>query len=192
MWVAELGNVSVTGWYWFWRYEGLMERAAKTVRSQKRPLVELQPQKQVKAQEWRDYEKLRLGTMKRTQERLVVKIQPSYSRDASIMGWTWGRAAAVEWTLAELRRQAVCAAEGGAREVRRGLWRSPAGHKWIPDPGHGDIYSWSLVFFYLTLSVPWFSPPEVKSNLFVDFTGPHSWEKLVFLGLWIFKKDWIF
>lgn len=45
--------------------------------------------------------------------------------------------AAVAWSRPELR-QAMCAAEGGAREVTQELWRSLRG-EWIPDAGYGVI-----------------------------------------------------
>jgi hypothetical protein len=48
------------------------------VRGHEKPLVKVQPQLQLTAQDWRGHAKeLRLGTMKRAYERLVLK--PSYS-----------------------------------------------------------------------------------------------------------------
>jgi hypothetical protein len=64
-----------------------------TVRGQERPLVKVQPQWQLMAQDCRGLaKKLRLGTMERTHAMLLVKVQPSCSRkpqpsgDASTMG----------------------------------------------------------------------------------------------------------
>jgi hypothetical protein len=64
-----------------------------TVRGQEWPLVKVQLQWQLKAQDRRHHaEKLRLSIMKRVYERLFVKVQSSCSRrqqcfgDASAMG----------------------------------------------------------------------------------------------------------
>ena len=67
--------------------------------------------------------------MKRAYGRLLVKVQPSCSKGlqrseyASPEGWSPRRAAAVGWSLPELRRQAVCAAE-----VNREVSQTPRGH----------------------------------------------------------------
>ena len=85
-----------------WRGHGEQLRLG-TIRSHGRPLVKVQPQLQLMAQDWRGHAKeLWLGTMKRASEKLLVK--PSYSErhqcfgDASTMGWQPRTAAAVEWS----------------------------------------------------------------------------------------------
>lgn len=58
----------------------------------------------------------------------------------------------MEWSQLESRRQAVCAVEGGAREVTQALGRSPADLEWIP-----DIYTVGLViYFFIFVTVPLF------------------------------------
>ena len=61
--------------------------------------------------------------MKRASEGLLVKVQPGCSKgpqhigDASIMRRPPRTVAAMEWNLLEPSGQAVCASEGGARDV---------------------------------------------------------------------------
>lgn len=85
-----------------------------TVRSHTRPLVKVQPQLQLIAQDLRGHAKeVRLGTMKKAYERLLLK--PSYSGrqqhfgDASTMRTVPSRTvAAVEYRHLEPRGKAVC------------------------------------------------------------------------------------
>ena len=100
-----------------------------TVRGHGRPLVKVQPQLQLMAQDWRGHAKdLRLGTMKRAYERLLVKPscsgRPQCIGDASTMGWSPRTAVAVECINLSL-------------DCYRGQsWRSdtsPQDHVWIPD-----------------------------------------------------------
>ena len=100
-----------------------------TVRGHGRPLVKVQPQLQLMAQDRRGHAKeLRLGTMKRAYERLLVK--PSYSgrqqcfADASTMKWPPRTAAAVEYRQLDPRRQRVCYKVQGWRSDPS-PWRSP-------------------------------------------------------------------
>lgn len=46
----------------------------------------------------------------------------------------------------EPRRLSVCVAEGRAREVTQGLWRSQEDHEWIPD-------NWTLNYLYCQILV---------------------------------------
>jgi hypothetical protein len=102
-------------------------RAAEAghVRGHGRPLVKVQPQSQLMAQDWRGHAKeLRPSTMKRAYERLLVK--PSYSErqqcfgDASTMNdhqeqqqqWNTGI-----WSL----EYKVCATKGRVGEVSQAL-----------------------------------------------------------------------
>lgn len=68
-----------------------MERieAWHSERGQEMPLVKGQPQWQLKTQDWKvvkgQAESLRLGTMKRIYQRLVVTVQASCSRRASVL-----------------------------------------------------------------------------------------------------------
>ena len=123
-------------------------------------LVKVQPQLQLMTQDWRGHaKKLRLGTMKRACEKLLVKVQSSCSRrpqsfgDASTMGWSPRTAAAVERSQAEPRRQAVCATEG------RAPWKRPRDREWIPDNWTlSYLYCWSFALCCLVqiLTVSWF------------------------------------
>ena len=72
-------------------------------------MVEVQPQLQLMAQDWRGHAKdLKLGTMKRAYERLLVKPscrgRPQCTGDASTMGWPPRTAAAVKWINLSLER----------------------------------------------------------------------------------------
>lgn len=61
--------------------------------------------------------------------------RPQHFGDARSMERPLRTVAALVWSRPELRRQAVCAAEGGAREVTQELWRSLRA-EWIPDAGY--------------------------------------------------------
>ena len=106
-----------------WRYHGEQLRLG-TVRNHERPLVKVQPQLQLMAQDWRGHAKeLRLGTIKGAYERLLVKPscseKPQHVRNASTMGWSPGRAAAMRWSQPDpgvLQR-------GRAGNVTRDLWK---------------------------------------------------------------------
>ena len=100
------------------------------MRGHERPLVKVQPQLQLMARDWRGHaEELRLGTMKRAYERLLVK--PSYSgrqqcfRDANTMRWPPRTAAAVEYRHLEPRGWGVCY-KGQSWRSDPSTWRSPA------------------------------------------------------------------
>lgn len=90
------------------------------------PLLKIQPQWPLKAQDWRDHRE-----NERTYEKLVVKVWPSFNRgpqhveDASSIGWPRRTVAVVEWSQPRPRRQTVCTAEAGAEEVTRASWRNP-------------------------------------------------------------------
>lgn len=83
-----------------------------------------------------------LEPLKRAQVRLLIKVQPSYSkrsqhfRDTSTMGQLPRTAPVVEWSQPELRRQSVCGAQVRAREVTQALWRSHEDCERTPDIGH--------------------------------------------------------
>ena len=94
-----------------------------------------------------DAKKLRLDTVKRAFERLLVRVQPSCSRrcqcfvDASAMGRPPRTGTAVEQSQPEPGRQAVCAAEGGPEEVTKtfgGVQKMVSASQTI---GHGAIYT---------------------------------------------------
>jgi hypothetical protein len=124
-------------------FEG-MKGSQRAVRRHGRPLVKVQPQLQLMDQDWRDHAKeLRLGTMKRAYERLLLK--PSYSGrqqcfgDDSTMRWPPRTAAAVEYRWLDPRRQCVCYKEHGWRSDPS-PWRSPEDRvSWIPDIGRLEI-----------------------------------------------------
>lgn len=73
-----------------------------------------------------------LESLKRAQERLLVKVQPSCTRtpqnfgDDRPMGWPLRTATAEEWRQPEQRRQAECAAEDTVTQVH---WRRLEGHE---------------------------------------------------------------
>ena len=87
----------------------------------------------------------------------LVKVQSTfrrrtqYFRDARTLEWPPKTAAAVEWSqwewnALESRRQAVCAADSGAKIAIQAWWRSPEDCKWIPDNWTlGYLYFWSMV-----------------------------------------------
>ena len=81
---------------------------------------------------------LKLGTMKRAYEGLLVK--PSCSRikqcfgGASTMRWPLTTAAAVEYRNLEPRRQGVCY-KGQSWRSGPSPWRNPEDREWIPDMG---------------------------------------------------------
>jgi hypothetical protein len=123
-----------------------------TVRGQKKPLVKVQPQWQLRAQDWRGHAgKLRLSTMKRDYEWLFVKVQSSCSGrqqcfgDASAMRWPSRTAAAVEYGQLESRRQCVC--------YKGQSWRSN------PSPRR------SLILF-LIVTDPWYFSLLKEKNVF--------------------------
>lgn len=91
----------------------------RTVRGQERPLVKLQPQQQLKAQDYRGHaEKLGVGTMKRAHERLLVKGQPSCSRRPTFWRCQSHRMPTTNSDSSGVgpaeARKPVCAAEGRA------------------------------------------------------------------------------
>jgi hypothetical protein len=110
----------------------------RTVTGLGRPLMKVQPQLQFMTQDWRGHAKeLRLGTMKRAYERLLVK--PSCRRqqcfgDASTMRWPPRKAAAVEYRQLEPRRQGMCY-KGQSWRSDPSPWRSLEDIEWILDIG---------------------------------------------------------
>ena len=94
--------------------------------------------------------KLRLGTIRRAYERLLVNVQPSCSKelqhfeDTSTIGWPPRIVAtSVEWSQLEPRRQTVCAAEGRGGKGTQAFWRSLADGEWSP------VYGWFEFSFAL-------------------------------------------
>jgi hypothetical protein len=98
------------------------------VRNQKRPLVSVEVEGPGVIEH---VERLGPGTIKRTQESLLVKINPTcrnrlqHFRDASSIRQSPRTAAALGWSQSEPRRQATCVAKGRAREMSQAPWRSP-------------------------------------------------------------------
>jgi hypothetical protein len=126
-----------------------------TVRSHGRPLVKVESQLQLMAQDWRGHAKeLRLGTMKRAYERLLLK--PSYSwrqqcfGDASTMRWPPRTAAALEYRQLKPRRQAMCY-KGQSWRRDPSPWGSPEDSEL--DPRHWMVGEW---FLLLIVNVPWY------------------------------------
>ena len=78
--------------------------------------------------------------MRSTQERLLVKVQPSCSRDPRILEMP---AAVVERSQLEPKDK-LCAEEGRDREVTQVLWRSPEDREWIPATG---LLEFGLILF---------------------------------------------
>ena len=135
----------------------------------------------VEGQDWRGHAgKLRHSTMKRTYEKLFVKVQSRCSRrqqcfgDANTMRWPpRTAAAAVEYRQLENRTQGVC--------YKKQSWRSDPSpcksledHERIPDIGlldfnFGCVCDCALIFF----------PLEVRRY----FSGAQL--------IWIFKRLWI-
>jgi hypothetical protein len=124
-------------------------------RGQKRPLVTVQPQWQLKAQGWRGrVEKLSLGTMKRAYKRLLLKTQPSYSRRPNILempvSWDDHQGLQPQWSAACLGLEDSCVCCRG-----QSPWRGPENQEWIPDTGHWVIYIAGVwFFFHLTVTMP--------------------------------------
>jgi hypothetical protein len=132
------------------------------------------------AQDWRSHaKKLRCGTMKRANERLLVK--PSYSGrqqrfgDASTMRWPPRTAAAVECRQLEPRRQDVCY-KGQGWKSDPSPWRS---QKIVS--GSQTLDGWSLILL-LIVTVPWYFSLLKEENISVEPTVKR---------LWIFKRLWI-
>lgn len=68
--------------------------------------------------------------------------------------------------LTEFRRQAVWAAEGGARAVTQAPWRIQENLEWIPDLGQGVIYTVGVWFgFVQIVTACWFFSLEVTKYL---------------------------
>lgn len=148
-------------------FEGMTEawRAAESW-----PLVRCSLNSCGKAQVWRAHaERLKLEWRSYWWSAAQLQYNPQQDGDASTMGRA-PRTAALEWILPHVRRQAVCAAAGGAGEVTHALWKVPEEHEWIPD-------SWALLPSDCDCSFPL----EVRTSL-IYFTEAHSWD------FWVLKR----
>ena len=127
-------------------------------------------QLQLIAQDWRGHAKeLRLGTMKRAYERLLVK--PNYSRsqqcfgDASAMRWSPRTAAAAEYRQLESRRQAVCY-KGQSWRSDPSPWRGPKDCELYPR--HWTIIVWVLL---LIVTMPWYFSLLKEESILMEPTS---------------------
>jgi len=116
----------------------------RIVRGHRRLLVKVQPQLQLTDQDWRGYAKdLRIGTIKRAYERLLVRpscsIRTQCIGDASTMGWSPRTAAAMEWINLSL---ACCRGQSWRCEAR-------------PLEGPRWCGSQTLKQEFVTLKLPW-------------------------------------
>lgn len=60
----------------------------------------------------------------------------------------------------------MCATEGRDGEVTQAFWKSPENRESIPDTGHCVFYTVGVWFcFELAVTLPWFSPLEVRMYL---------------------------
>lgn len=141
-----------------WRSHGEQLRLV-TVRDQERLLENVQPQQQLKAQNWRGYaKKLRFGTIRESMSGYWWKLNSAVAEVCSILDmpipWPSRTAEAMEWSLSKLRRQAACAAEGRAETVTPAFCRNPEG---VSKPQILDIQLFKLSAFGFALSGLWFA-----------------------------------
>lgn len=87
------------------------------------------------------------GSLKKAQERLLVKWRPQDFGAIQTIRWPSWTAAAVEWR--QSTRQTVCTVDGRVRhETDQAHWR-PEDHKWVLYSGCWVIYTVSLIDFAL-------------------------------------------